>query len=137
MNLHKNKEKLFIELDRHEASCLFTILGHVAAGTNTVEKVSYELFKLFNAENLMPVTKAKFTDCGKYWKGLAFPDEIIKKNCSFLYPKDGYRNRKTNNIGHFERRTLKQAYIEDGYLIGLDNTIKKFTLSKVNHLTWE
>lgn len=137
MNLYKKKEKLFIELDRHEASCLFTIVGHVAAGSNKVEKVSYELFMLLNAESLIPVTKAKHTDCGKYWEGLTFPDGVIKKNCSFFYPKSAYRNRESNNIEHFEPRTLKEAYIEDDYLIGLDKTIKKFTLSKVKHLTWE
>lgn len=138
MKLTKNKDKYNLELNQHEANCLFTITSRILCGFHKVEQVNFELYSNLDEQNCKIIAKEKYVN---YYDGayLSFPDvkAVEKRDCSFLYPKSAYRNKNTNDIEHFEPRTLKQAYIKDDYLIGLDSNIKKFSLSKVKHLTWE
>lgn len=146
MKLTIKNNKYNLELNKFELDSFAWIAGSIA-GTSKVRKIfSYEeesflenYSKVVNVVDFPLIARELNIQYGfgEVINPTELPPKIEKKNCSFFYPKSAYRNRETNNIEHFESRMLKEAYIEDNYLIGLDKTIKKFTLSKVKHLTWE
>lgn len=135
----QNNNKFNLELDKFELDCLHTVTNNIAVSSDLGD-VTYDFYiksKDLGAENLCPPQDAGWGVI----RGLKFEayreKKVEKKNCSFFYPKENFRQFKNSNIDNFEHRKLTEAYIEGDYLCGVDNMWKRFKLDLVKHLVWD
>lgn len=141
MKVTKNKKNnINIELDQFEASVLATIIGRVRHRHSDGSVFLWDLFrKLSDLEvNYFNQVKTWYGDdfLNKNMIDIMIDRPKTKKDCSFFYPKEGYRHDYISDISKFEARKLKEAYIDGNYICGIDGTFKKFSLNLVKHLNW-
>lgn len=152
MKITKTKDGYNIKVNQFELNCLHLVSAFVGGNSRArfvfsgVKDSLLEQSKGFLSEKNDPTTDSwtNFAKkCGVTYStigSIALKEfQKPKQNCSFFYPKSGFRDCSTNEltIDDFEKRELKDAYEENGFLKGIDKTFKQFDLNKVKFLVWE
>lgn len=154
MKITKTKDGYNIKVNQFELDCLHLVSAFI--GGSSRARFVFSGIKdslLEQSRAFVGVKSENFLSCS-VWRNFAEKCGVIyseigsvrlkefqklKKNCSFYYPKAGFRSCSTSQlkIDDFEKRELKDAYEDNGFLKGIDKTFKQFDLNKVKFLVWE